>query len=43
MRNYFLPARMLLVLSIDFSRVFLLMCYFNVVTYLCQKVFVLES
>ena len=25
-------------ISIDFSRVFLLTCYFNVLTYLCQNI-----
>ena len=44
--NFFssiLHARMLLVISINFSRVFLLTCFFNVPTILCQTIFILES
>ena len=34
---------MLLVIPINFSRIFLVSCYFYVPTNLCQKIFVLES
>ena len=46
MPNYFfliLHARMLLVMSIDFSRVFLLTRYFNALAYISQTIFVLDG